>query len=90
MRNPALSNRRVCAEIIQLGNKAGGSIEWKVFVTYDGEHYLVIVYDKMVTVYVEREMPDSSGVTMDWPTHVTGVRASAIECVRRVRFGDLG
>jgi hypothetical protein len=90
MQSPALGNRRVCAEILLLSNKAGNGIEWKVFVTYDGEHYLVIVYDKMVTVYVERELPESRGITMNWPTHVTGVRASAIECVRRVRFGDTG
>ena len=41
-------------------------------------------------VYVERELPESRGTTLHWPTHVTGIRASAIECVRRVRFGETG
>lgn len=72
-----------------MGNKGQG-LEWKVFVCYDTEHYLVLMYDKTITVYVERELPESLGATMAWPTHVTGVRAAAIECVRRVRYGDLG
>lgn len=90
MTDQARDDRRVSAEIILLGNKKKESLEWKVFVTYDGDHYLVVVYDKMVTVYVERELPDSRGTTMHWPTHVTGVRSTAIECVRRVRFGEAG
>ena len=76
------------AEIILL--KAQGQVnKWKIRVEYDLEYYLVLITDQMVTVYNERELPESRGVTLNWPTHMTGVRAVAIECVRRVRFGDI-
>jgi len=85
-----MGNRRVYAEVIQLGNSEGGRIEWKVHVGYDADNYLVVIYGETITVYVERELPESRGLTMAWPTHVTGIRAAAIECVRRMRFGETG
>lgn len=85
-----VKDRSVYAEVTQLVSKKGGRVEWKIFVCYDTEHYLVLINDRTVTVYLERELPDSRGVTMDWPTHMTGIRAAAMECVRRVRYREVG
>jgi hypothetical protein len=85
-----VKDRSVYAEVTQLTSRDSSRPEWKVFVCYDTEHYLVLIHDKTVTVYVERELPDSTGVTMNWPTHMTGIRGGAIECVRRVRYREIG
>ena len=80
--------RFTSAEIILLKTEDNVP-KWKVRVEYDSDHYLVLITGEMVTVYREQEMPETRGETMSWPTHMTGVRAVAIECVRRVRFGDI-
>jgi hypothetical protein len=79
-------NRKVEAQVIRLGKK-GGVTSWKVKVEYDGDDYLVLITGEAVTVYLERELPESRGIAMSWPTHMTGIRAAGIECCRRVRFG---
>ena len=83
-----MPNQVARAEIILL-EKGEKVTKWKVHVTYDHDMYLVLVTDKMVAVYKEQDLPESSGTTLAWPTHMTGVRAVAIESVRRVRFGDV-
>jgi hypothetical protein len=85
-----VANRKVVAQVILLDEKKGFS-SWKVRVEYDNDFYLVLITDRhTVVVYLERELPDSPGVTMSWPTHMAGLRSAAIECVRRVRFGETG
>lgn len=66
----------------------GTEQEWLVRVDYQEDYYLVLIRGEMVTVYKEREMPDGHGEIMRRPTNLTSHSAAAIECVRRIKYGD--
>ena len=83
-------DRSTYAEVVLLSSKKGGHSEWKVHVWYDTDCYLVLLAGGMVTVYRQMELPHTLGTTLHWPAGVTGVRAAAIESVRRVRNGEVG
>ena len=82
-----MPNQVATAEIILL-KQEGKVNKYKVHVTYDDDMYLVLVTDDLVTVYREQELPDSLGTTVPRPTGMVGIRGIAIECARRVRYGE--
>ena len=69
-------------------HNADGGLEWLVRVEYEGEYFLVKLKGELLQVYNERELPESPGVVMKRPTNLTSHRAAAIECVRRLRYGE--
>ena len=83
-----MHNQIASARIIQFKD-TGETKKWKIHVSYDEEDYLILITDQhTVSVYLERELPDSPGVVMGWPTGMTGLRSVAIECARRMRYGE--
>lgn len=77
----------VCAQMLRVSG-SDDETEWLIKVDYDLEYYLVVMKGDLVTVYNERELPDSPGQTMHRPMNLTSHRSAAIECCRRVKFGE--